>query len=87
MRTAQRAGLVDYADDAFRLANLSNVEVDDDGNVDGMDEVIEELIRSKPYLWYGRKRPRVLSADELKANARKTGSDRLTALRARYLGR
>jgi len=37
-------------DDAFLLADLSNVEVSDDGTVTGVKEAVEKLAREKPYL-------------------------------------
>jgi len=38
------------ADDAFKLADLSKVTVDDDGNVEGVREAVEALVKAKPYL-------------------------------------
>ena len=35
---------------ALKLADLSDVEIDDDGQVEGLDEALEELAKSKPYL-------------------------------------
>ncbi|WP_153979259.1 scaffolding protein [Paenibacillus xylanilyticus] len=40
----------DAIEDAFKLADISGVMVDDSGNVAGMAEVISALISSKPYL-------------------------------------
>ncbi|WP_379161358.1 scaffolding protein [Paenibacillus sp. sgz5001063] len=40
----------DAVDDAFRLADMSAVTVDDAGNVVGIEDVIKVLIESKPYL-------------------------------------
>lgn len=40
----------DAVEDAFKLADISGVTVDDSGNVAGMAEVISALISSKPYL-------------------------------------
>lgn len=37
-------------DDAFKLADLSGVEVDDDGTVTGVKEAVEKLVQEKPYL-------------------------------------
>src|SRR5690606_22904907 len=37
-------------DDAFKLADLSGVEVDDDGTVTGIKEAVEALVKEKPYL-------------------------------------
>ncbi|WP_052410269.1 phage scaffolding protein [Paenibacillus durus] len=40
----------DAIEDAFKLADISGVTVDDTGNVVGMHDVIKALIESKPYL-------------------------------------
>lgn len=37
-------------DDAFALADLSGVEVSDDGTVTGAKEAVEQLVKAKPYL-------------------------------------
>jgi len=41
----------DALDDAFVLADLSGVEVDEDGNVTGVKEALETLKKSKAYLF------------------------------------
>lgn len=46
---AQLAGIA-YVDDAYRLADFSGVEVDEDGNVKGIDAVVEQLVKNKPFL-------------------------------------
>lgn len=46
---AIQAGIIDT--DAVRLADLSSVTADDDGNVTGAAEAIEALKASKPYLF------------------------------------
>lgn len=46
---AATANLVDV-EDAFRLADLSSVTVKDDGTVEGVKEVVEALVKAKPYL-------------------------------------
>lgn len=35
---------------AFRLLNLEDVDVDDDGDVEGLDEAIEDLVQEYPWL-------------------------------------
>jgi len=40
-------------DDAFVLADLSGVEIDEDGNVKGVREAVEALKKAKPYLFGG----------------------------------
>ncbi|MCG5252616.1 scaffolding protein [Brevibacillus agri] len=48
---AKEAGIrADALEDAFRLADVSGVSVDEDGNVDGVKAVVEALIANKPYL-------------------------------------
>lgn len=39
-----------YIDDALKLADLSAVEVGEDGKVIGVDEVISSLVQDKPFL-------------------------------------
>lgn len=46
---AAKAGIVD-PDDALRLADLTNVEVNQDGTVKGVSEAIAALVAAKPYL-------------------------------------
>jgi len=52
---ASKAGALDV-EDAFRLADLSSVEVDEDGNVTGLDDVIATLRKTKKYL-FGQSTP------------------------------
>ncbi|SDC87131.1 hypothetical protein SAMN05428987_3118 [Paenibacillus sp. CF095] len=40
----------DAVEDAFKLADISGVTIDDSGSVTGMADVISALISSKPYL-------------------------------------
>lgn len=46
---AATANLVDV-EDAFKLADLSDVTVKDDGTVEGVKEVVDALVKAKPYL-------------------------------------
>jgi hypothetical protein len=39
-----------YVDDAYQLADLSSVEVTEDGSINGIDDVVKSLIETKPYL-------------------------------------
>lgn len=41
---------IEYVEDALVLADLSQVDVDEDGNVVGVDEIVEALAESKPFL-------------------------------------
>lgn len=54
---AQEAGIA-YIDDAYQLASklLSDVNVDDDG-VHGIDDVIQTLVKDKPFLLAQQKKP------------------------------
>lgn len=48
---AKEAGIrADALDDAYKLADFSGVEVTDDGEVKGIDEVVKTLKKTKPYL-------------------------------------
>lgn len=46
---AATANLVSV-DDAFKLADLSEVDVSEDGTVTGIKEAVEQLVKEKPYL-------------------------------------
>lgn len=48
----------DALEDAYKLADLAGVKVDDDGNVEGVKDVIEALVAAKPYLAEQKKQPR-----------------------------
>lgn len=41
---------IKYVDDAYRLSDLSTVEVKEDGAIEGIDAIIESLIKEKPFL-------------------------------------
>ena len=41
---------IGYLEDAFAMANLSAVEIAEDGTVSGVEEAVEELVKNKPYL-------------------------------------
>ncbi|UKS30161.1 scaffolding protein [Paenibacillus sp. HWE-109] len=48
---ARESGIrADALDDAYKLADTSAVSVDDEGNVVGVKDVIEALVKDKPYL-------------------------------------
>lgn len=52
---AKEAGVHPEAlEDAFKLADLSGVEIDDEGNVIGLDDAIKALKESKKYLFANR---------------------------------
>lgn len=49
---AVKAGVVN-ARDAYKLADLSDIEIDDNGGINGMAEKIAKLKEEKPYLFNG----------------------------------
>lgn len=49
---------IEYIDAATKLANMDNVELDEEGNVVGMDEVISELVENNPFLIKEEKKPK-----------------------------
>ena len=42
-------------EDAYRLADLAEVVVDDDGSVSGVKKALEKLAKDKPYLLDGKR--------------------------------
>ncbi|MCS1350315.1 Clp protease ClpB [Mechercharimyces sp. CAU 1602] len=58
---AAQANNIQYIDDAYKLADLSNVELGDDG-VSGVDDVIKSLIENKPYLVGEKKQPKEIGS-------------------------
>lgn len=44
------AANVEYVDDAIKLADFSAVEVSEDGEIVGVEEAVEALVESKPFL-------------------------------------
>lgn len=48
-KEAGKAGIV-FVDDAMRLADLTDVEVLEDGSVQGLESVVKTLATEKPYL-------------------------------------
>lgn len=52
------ANNVAYVDAAIKLADLSSVDVDDDGNINGVDEVIAKLVEDNPFLLKKESKPK-----------------------------
>jgi hypothetical protein len=48
--TAATKNGIAYVDDAYQLADLSSVEVTEDGSINGVDDLVNALIESKPFL-------------------------------------
>lgn len=46
---AGQIGVIDI-DAAYKLLNKDDIEIDEDGNITGVDEAIKDLITKKPYL-------------------------------------
>ncbi len=51
-------------EDALRLADLSDVEIDDDGKVHGLEEAIKKLATKKPHLLKAKGNRKTVSDDE-----------------------
>ena len=49
VRAAAKLGFAD-PDDAYRMLDVAALDVDDAGNVDGLDGALRDLLKSKPYL-------------------------------------
>jgi len=58
---------------AFRLVDLDDVEVDEDGDVEGMEDAIKDLAKSHPYLLVKEKDDDDDDDDDDKPRRRKTG--------------
>lgn len=56
---AQQANIA-YIEDAMKLADLESVEVDEDGTVKGIDDVIKKLVKEKPYLLAQDTKPKLV---------------------------
>lgn len=80
----------DALDDAYTLADLSAVKVDDDGNVVGAKGVVEALLKNKPFLAEVKKQPREIGGgNNPEGKADKTKEQLLAAAadKARRTGR
>jgi hypothetical protein len=49
---------IGYVEDALKLADLSAVDVDEDGKVAGVDDVVKSLVESKPFLLAQQQKPK-----------------------------
>lgn len=76
---AARANFQD-PEDAYRLADLSEVEVSEDGKVTGVDKALEALAKKRPYLIKTTKAP---ETDAEAGGKKKPGSDE-TAIARRF---
>lgn len=41
---------IKYVNDAYKLADLSTIEVKEDGSIEGLDEIVDGIIKEKPFL-------------------------------------
>lgn len=72
--TAATSANIAYIDDAFRLADLSAVTIDEDGNVVGIEDAIKTLVEHKPFLLaQAKKEPRPIGES---TNAKSDKSDK-----------
>jgi hypothetical protein len=72
--TAATNANIAYIDDAYRLADLSAVTIDDDGNVVGIEDVIKALVEHKPFLLaQAKKEPKPIGES---TNAKSDKSDK-----------
>jgi hypothetical protein len=49
---------IGYVDDALKLADLSAVEVGEDGKIVGVDDAVKSLVESKPFLLAQQQKPK-----------------------------
>ena len=68
--------------DAYDLSDLSGVEVDEDGSVSGMDEVIKALQKSRPHLFGTAGAPDINAGEGGKPKGKAGADDE--AIRRRY---
>jgi len=45
-----RKANIEFIEDAYKLADIEKIELDDGGNVSGMEEVVKKLVEAKPFL-------------------------------------
>ncbi|OME86916.1 hypothetical protein BK120_08310 [Paenibacillus sp. FSL A5-0031] len=90
---AKESGIrADALDDAYKLADLAGVVVDEEGNVTGVDDVVKALVVAKPYLAEAaKKEPRQVGGpsggNEQKADKTKEQLIAEAAEKARKTGR
>lgn len=87
---AREAG-IEYVSDALRLADLSGVEIDGD-EIKGIDEVVEKLVKEKPFLLVKKNQQRQIGGPtnfETDKEEKKSKEEQLRALaeKARKTGR
>lgn len=45
-----RKANIEYVDDAYKLANIEAIEINEDGSVKNMADIVKELVEAKPFL-------------------------------------
>lgn len=88
--TAASNANIAYVDDAYRLADLSAVEIGEDGKVNGVDDVVKALVEHKPFLIGGTPQPKQIGQPTANTvNPQKTAEQQLAeaAAKAKKSGR
>lgn len=74
---------VAYLDDALRLADLSGAKIED-GKVVGVDEIVADLVKSKPFLLRATPTPIGNATQHQEPKAEKTAEQQLEQLKEAY---
>lgn len=74
------ANNIAYIDDALKLADLSGVEVDEDGKVEGVEDAVKALVADKPFLLRAKKDPKQIGG----ASSKNDGVDDAKTLEQQY---
>lgn len=89
-KAATSAG-IEYVDDAIALSDLNAITIDENGGINGLDEIITGLVENKPFLLAQKKAPQAIGNPAQAANsiADKTAEQLLkeAADKARKTGR
>jgi hypothetical protein len=86
---ANKAGIT-YVEDAYKLADLSAVEFDENGKPLGIEEIVKNLVKEKPFLVAEKKAPRTIGESQAPTDRpEKTKEQRLkeAAEKARQSGK
>lgn len=59
-KDAAQANSIEYVAQAMKLADLSAVEIGEDGSVTGMDELVKALVEENPFLIKEKKQPKTI---------------------------
>lgn len=72
------------ANDAFKLADLDGLEIGENGTVAGMDNVLKELHKSRPYLFSQSKAPDIDASKGTTKSSKELDEERKKELRQRH---